>query len=775
MPENSSPWTGLALWAALSVLAVLSVRLLDPPSVRPADAPPTLFSAERALRHVEALARQPHPVGSAEHAVVSDYIVGELTRLGLSPEVQQTTGVRTTRGTLLAAPVRNIVVRMPGTGDGPALLLTAHYDSISTSPGASDNASSVAALLEALRALRERPSPRGDLIALFTDGEEAGLLGAQVFVDEHRWASRVGLVLNFEARGTHGPAALFETGAANGRLVREFLDAAPRPVASSLVTDVYRHLPNETDLTIFREAGLAGLNFAYAAGLTHYHTMLDDLEHLDPRSLQQQGDYALTLALRFGVLDLDGLREPDAVFFNLFGPLAVSYPRTWTTPLTALTGLLLVTLTIVGLRRRTLSGRVLWGLLALVSCLLVVAGLVTLSWWCLVHVHRGYQWFVQRDSYNSGLYIAAFAALAVGITAWIQDRFRRRVALCDMAVGGLWVVWLCLLATALWLPGGSYLFVWPLLFGTGGGALMLASRTLSGPSPSVAHQVALAASAVPAVLLLVPTVKLLFILTGMLAPGVVVAPVVLLVALLLPQFELLPGRFRRWIPLIGVAACAVGVAAGSATSGFDARRPRQNSICYVLNQDTGRATWVSLDPAPDAWTSQFLGQAAAAAPLRDQIPWAAREFLQDTAPAAPLAPARVEVVDEQTGSDGKRRVTLRVRSARPTSLLAISVGSEMEVSSVGFADRTVVYSTTEGAPAPPRRVLSVAGPERGLELVLTMLPAEPVRLNVVDISNGLPALPDLAIRPRPEHMISKPIPWFTDSTLVSKSFVIPPG
>ena len=117
--------------------------------------------------------------------------------------------------------------------------------------------------------MKSSPPLKDDLIFLFTDGEEAGLLGAKAFVDEHPWAKDVRLVLNFDARGNSGSAIMFETSNQNGALIRGFARSAPYPVTTSLSYEIYKRLPNNTDFTEFRRAGLAGLNFAYLNGATH--------------------------------------------------------------------------------------------------------------------------------------------------------------------------------------------------------------------------------------------------------------------------------------------------------------------------------------------------------------------------------------------------------------------------------------------------------------------------------------------------------------------------
>jgi len=306
-----------ALYAGgvVALAAALGLAQLRTPQPAGADAPASEFSAARALAELRPLAQAPHPQGSAEHDRVRDRLLMRLRELGLESEIQHATASNGRiglewKGTTPAGSVDNVVGRLPGTASTRAVLLVAHYDSVPWSTGAADDGAGVAAILEALRALRAGPPLRNDLIVLFSDGEEAGLLGAKAFVDGHRWARRVGVALNFEARGTRGPSLMFETSAGNERLVRELAAAASfqspteRPLASSLFYEIYRLLPNDTDLSVFKEAHFAALNFAFIDGGTAYHTRLDRLDALDPGSLQHHGSYALSLARRLGGIDV---------------------------------------------------------------------------------------------------------------------------------------------------------------------------------------------------------------------------------------------------------------------------------------------------------------------------------------------------------------------------------------------------------------------------------------------------------------------------------------
>src|SRR5512134_570813 len=99
-----------------------------------------------ALRaHVTAIASRPHNVSHpAELEAAARYIEGQLAQIGYEIERQEYTAA--------GAPVRNIGVAIPAVGPGAAsagaLVVGAHYDSYLNAPGANDNGTGVAALIE---------------------------------------------------------------------------------------------------------------------------------------------------------------------------------------------------------------------------------------------------------------------------------------------------------------------------------------------------------------------------------------------------------------------------------------------------------------------------------------------------------------------------------------------------------------------------------------------------------------------------------------------------
>ncbi|MGW5667647.1 M28 family peptidase [Micromonospora sp. NPDC003776] len=385
----------VALAALLAVGAGVLVDLATP-APRPADAPATDFSAQRAYRNVTAIAARPHVAGSAANDQVRDHLVSVLRGLGLETEVQDTVAPEAGQlsgaaGGATLARVRNVVARLPGTDSTGRVFLVAHYDSVQSGPGGNDDAAGTASILEVARALTAGPRPRNDIVLVLTDAEEACLCGASGFAADHPLARDGGVVLNLEARGSTGPVIMFETSRNNAKLVDVFGRAAPHPVGTSFAVEIYRALPNDTDFTAFLDHGFVGLNSAYIDGGAVYHTPLDTPAAMDRGSLQMHGDNALGLAREFGRTDLRDLRSGhDATYFPVPGGL-VRYPGWLTLPLALLA---LVAVGALGwlLRRR---GRATAGQLAagtgLALAPIVVAPLgAWLLWTAITAIRPGY-------------------------------------------------------------------------------------------------------------------------------------------------------------------------------------------------------------------------------------------------------------------------------------------------------------------------------------------------------------------------------------------------
>ena len=326
------------LAAALGLALAVAVAASHTPDPAPANAPETAFSATRAMVDVEAIARAPHPTGSEENARVRGYLLDRMAELGLETSTQ--TGALSEGsverlsnwGDEQAAgrQIVNLVGVLPGRDrDGPAVLLMAHHDTVWDSPGAADDSTGVAAILEAVRAIQARGPVERDLIVLFTDAEELGLDGMRLFLEEHPLAERVGMVVNLEARGGGGRAFMFETGPGNAQTIAAFTRSVEGvgsgANSDSLAVLVYENMPNGTDYTLARERGIPGVNLAFIGRAHQYHDAASTPAALDRGSVQHIGETALAAADHFLRMDALPATTSNVVYSDLLGLFFIQY------------------------------------------------------------------------------------------------------------------------------------------------------------------------------------------------------------------------------------------------------------------------------------------------------------------------------------------------------------------------------------------------------------------------------------------------------------------
>ncbi|MEV4496614.1 M28 family peptidase [Micromonospora arborensis] len=750
----------MAAAAALVALAAVGAgSLLDlrTPTPKPADAPAGEFSAARAYEDVQVIAARSHVAGSPANDQVRAHIEQQLRGLGLETEVQDTVAPEAGQlsgaaGGATLARVRNVVARLPGTDSTGRVFLVAHYDSVQTGPGGNDDAAGTSAILEVARALSIGPRPRNDIVFVLTDAEEACLCGAAAFAASHPLAADGGVVLNLEARGSTGPVIMFETSRNNAKLVDVFGRSAPHPVGTSFAVEIYRALPNDTDFTAFLDQKFVGLNSAYIDGGAIYHTPLDTPAALDRGSLQQHGDNALGLAREFGRTDLTDLRSGhDATYFPVPGGL-VRYPGWLTLPLALLAVAAVAALGWLTRRRgRASIGRLAAGFaLALVP---IVAAPVAaqLLWLAITTIRPGYAELL--DPYRPIWYRLAVLALAATILFTWYALTRRRIGPAALAVGGL--AWLALLGVllAVAVPGGAYLTTLPAVAGALGGLVALRTRQ-TGPWPVVA----VTAAAAVGVIILLPTVVLLFPALGMAMGGVAALVAVLLGLTALPVVDLLHPqaggqrgmralRARRLgtLPAAAAAVTAVVLAGvGLGVDRFDAAHPAPTHLMYALDAGTGQARWLSQESDPQPWTDGYVDGATL---VEDDFPGISGDFLR-AGPAQPanLPAPKLEVLGD-TSAGGERTLRLRLtpqRAVRVTTLHVETITAKVLRAEV--AGRAV--SAQEGGRRWGFGLVFHAPPPEGVEITLTLeQTAGPVPIRVMDASDGLDALP--GFRPRP--------------------------
>jgi hypothetical protein len=760
--ENRFSGWGVFLFVAL--VACVCVLREGIPALPRYSIPPDEFSADRALNFLNVIAREPHPIGSAEHDRVRDFIVSGFTHFGLTPEVQRATGV--TPRYEVAGTVENIVARLKGTNDATdAVALVAHYDSVAAGPGAGDDGAGVAALLETLRALRRSAPLRNDILFVITDGEEDGLLGASAFVAENPSAKDVRVAVNLEARGNAGESQMFETSADNGRLVQIFAQAAPHPSGSSLTYEIYKHMPNDTDMTVFKKAGDAGLNFAFIGHWEAYHTPLDNPQLLDRGSLQQQGENALSLARSLGNADLTQLQDRDSVYFSVPGNFFAHYSSRFIWPLTLVCGVVLFGMIFFANGAwQTSVLSILTGLFlhlgVLILLLFVGFGFVLGIDW--LHVHA----FPEGGLEQNTFYVLGLFAVVAALLMMLYALFRKKITAPAVFLGGALLIFIIALVTSKWLPGGSYLFVWPLL----AGLIATGAAAFRPATPTFLEFCILCVLSLPALLLFVPLLKGFYTALGFTSTGAPLLSVAfgLCFLLLFPFLDPVLKSIGNLLPLLVLTGGLVLCGFGAKAARYSPDHPKASMLSYALDADTGKALWTSSTRRIDSWTAQYLGTSPSRGKLPDFVPdWYPIDFLQHEAPAITLAPPQAELLE--TSTDGATRA-LHLRITTPRHARTLHVGlTEAEVLSASVNGHDLGKPSEARWRQPGHWGFDYANPPaEGIDVELRVQASRPVTIVLVDRSSGLPTIPGANFPPRPAD--SMPI-HSGDQTMVGRSFV----
>jgi hypothetical protein len=593
--------------ATIALLAWLALRTDPLPQPLPAGAPPAVFSAARAFTHVQALAREPRPIASAGNARARQYIVDQLRAAGLDPQVQTTT-VRNVSVDWLAnanvtlGVVHNVVARLPGAAPGhasrPFLLVTAHYDSGEDTLGAASGAASAAAMLEALRAARRGQPLANDVLLVFTDGQHAGALGAIGFVNEHPWARQAGLVLQFDHIGNRGPLVLYDASHADGAAMRGWASATDHR-GSSLMTEVYKVRYGTPGSEPLARLGVPMLHFASTEGSLGPDGAFDTSERLSQATLQHEGDTMLALLRHFGSAPLAHDGPPGGqVFFSLPLAGAVHYPTALLWPITRMACLLMVGLCCFAIQRTgayTLDiVHATFGFTAASAALMFTAHVLWESMPALQHKYR-------LDALDGGhgahWYALAFAALAAGLFVALQRHLRRTLGTATAVVGVICYTTIALVVTSELAPGASYVLAWPLFAAQVAFAALL-SRHVTVFANGRRLPILLAGAA-PAVLLIAPAVRDMFVDFSPQRMLFTLALFAVLLGLALPLLATVARRYVARALVLAGAGC-LGIAHSASVP--EPALPQPNRMVYFKDTPSWRSVWIMPRGPLDDWT-----------------------------------------------------------------------------------------------------------------------------------------------------------------------------
>ena len=762
--NNTSIYSQLVLIALLFGIFFFMM----PQSYDQTEAPLSEFSTKRALSIVKEISKKPHFVGSKNHEVIANYLQKELQDLGLETSVQEGFTM-TEKGTLVKS--KNIVAKIKGSKKNKALLLLSHYDSAphSYSKGASDDASGIATILESVRAFLHNKTPhKNGIIILFTDAEELGLNGAALFVTQHKLAKEVGLVLNFEARGSSGPSyMLMETNDGNAKMVDAFQDGnLSYPVSNSLMYSIYKMLPNDTDLTVFREEGkIQGFNFAFIDSHFNYHTAQDNYENLDPKTLAHQGSYLFPLLNYFSNADLTDFNSTDnKVYFNV--PFQfVSYPFSWIAPMLILAFVLFLLFVFVGLGKRALHlDEIIKGFVPLFGSL-VTAGLVSyIGWKMLLSFYPQYNDILHGFTYNGHDYIYAFVSLTLAICFLFYQNNGKRNPEMDQMVAPLFVWLLINLGIAIKLQGAGFLII-PVI----ASSLMLGFYILTQKSSWVLNCIL----AIPTLIILVPFIQMFPIGLGLKILFGSAILTVLTFTLLLPVF----GSYTKkgiWAIVFILVSIGFFIKAHQ-FSDYTNEKAKPNSLVYILDTDANKANWATYDSYLDEWIKIYLGENPKSATVLNSNKLYSKYGSQYTfmteAPLKKIPKPTIEFLRD-TVKGNQHLYKIKITPNRSVNRYDIFVNNDIQINNLkANGVQSIDFKSNIASKTAGKLLTYYVVDNLPLELEFSTLNTQNLDLNLVESSFDLLANSLLKMTQRKPGMI--PMPFVLNDAIIIKQKIKP--
>ena len=225
----------------------------------------------------------------------------------------------------------NIIVYIRGSEDDPTewwlnkrkpegsggVLMNAHYDSVSTGYGATDDGVGIVTILQLVQYFTSPgKQPKRGIVALFNNGEEDFLNGARAFA-QHPLSKFPTTFLNLEGAGAGGKAVLFRS---SNTEVTQSYRRTKHPYGNVIGADGFNRglVQSQTDYVIFEHLGMQGLDVAFYEPRARYHTNRDNTKHTSKASLYHM--LSTSLAAVEGLTDAPviNVKGSDSVWFYLF-------------------------------------------------------------------------------------------------------------------------------------------------------------------------------------------------------------------------------------------------------------------------------------------------------------------------------------------------------------------------------------------------------------------------------------------------------------------------
>lgn len=343
--------------ALLAALLVVHLRVPDYPSK-----PPTGINLTQAWADLEHITLRFHPYNSHANDDVREYLLTRIEKIlktkkiGSDQVTVEDDTISNATFSLGSTSVyfegTNIIVAIRGSDDDQpynsterrpengGVLVNAHYDSVSTGYGATDDGVGVAAVLQLLSYFTESKNwPKRTVVLLLNNGEEDYLNGAKAFM-RNSLSQVPQIFVNLEGAGAGGRATLFRS---TDTEVTRYYSRASHPFGTVVSGDGFKKglIRSETDYKVFHgELGLRGLDIAFMEPRARYHTIEDSTRETSLKSVWHMlsaaiattsglaADTSATFSSRKDDDPYSGEKKgtsTDAVWFDIFGRVFVVF------------------------------------------------------------------------------------------------------------------------------------------------------------------------------------------------------------------------------------------------------------------------------------------------------------------------------------------------------------------------------------------------------------------------------------------------------------------
>ncbi|MFT5211733.1 MAG: hypothetical protein ACI9CE_003474 [Flavobacterium sp.] len=718
----------LTLTLVLFTLNHLSMQL---PTVKPATAASNEFSGERAYTILSTLLAedQPHPTGSPLNKIVKERIIQDLSNNNIQSEIQNAWACSFRFNS--CAFVENIIAIIPGRSEAPYVALMSHYDSVPMAPGAGDDGAAVAAMLETARILKSEAPFENPILLIFTDAEEQGLIGAEGFFKNSKYAEDIGILLNFEGSGSTGLVQVLRTSGYNSNFINAFQSESSYPRGASLISEIFKRMPNDTDFSTVKRANISGIDFAFGSERNHYHTPLDNLAQIDIRTLQHHGENMLPLTRWLANNLSEALKtESNVVYTNVYStwlqwPIALS-------PYLLILSILLLT---IGLVR---SGGTLIGTLGgMASAILVILftigfGVLTFK---VISLAQGTT--VAWPANEIGYRLALFASTLTGglCAAIIINKYISAIH----ALVGTWYLWGMLSVLLLIeMPDAANLLLAPLFAGS---LLIFVTPFMSSKNNPHLNLLSL-------VILIPATLGLVFPLIESQGYRLIISTLPFIGLFMTVFVPIVLGAQLRLPVILTSSLTIIGISLAIITPLYSQDRPQHININYFEDMDKGTAFYQidSNNTLPMRLTSilEIKEEKRKLFPLlnKQYINYSATERSGFVKPEITIIK-----IDQR---NNKRVVDLKISSPRSADIFEISTPSTANL--IGFALDGILFESKRPKYAgfDGVDVIRISGMyDKNISLKLIFETEETVDAYIADTSTALPISSLNLIKNRP--------------------------